>query len=183
MTTPATTARLSAFANEPVTDFSVPANRAAAEAALVRVRAELGRDHDLWIAGSAHKTGDLLTSLNPSKTSEVVGRHHKATPELATRAIEDAHAFFGEWSRVPTERRIELVVRAAALIRKRKLDFDAWLVVEAGKTGPKPMPMSAKPSISPNTTPARCRSSTRPSPPSSCPASMTRCSIFRSAPA
>jgi 1-pyrroline-5-carboxylate dehydrogenase len=136
MTTPAATARLSAFVNEPVTDFSVPANRAAAEAALVRVRAELGRDHDLWIAGTAHKTGDLLTSLNPSKTSEVVGRHHKATPELATRAIEDAHAFFGEWSRVPTERRIELVVRAAALIRKRKLDFDAWLVVEAGKTWP-----------------------------------------------
>src|SRR5271170_849127 len=136
MTTPAATGRLSAFTNEPVTDFSVPATRAAAEAALARVRAEMGRDYELWIAGSAHKTGDLLTSVNPSKTSEVVGKHHKATPELATRAIEDAHAYFGEWSRVPVERRVELVVRAADLIRKRKLDFDAWLVLEAGKTWP-----------------------------------------------
>src|SRR5580692_620734 len=134
MTTPAATGRLSAFTNEPVTDFSNPANRAAAEAALARVRVELGRDYELWIAGSAHKTGDLLSSVNPSKTSEIVGKHHKATAELATRAIEDAHAYFGEWSRVPVERRVELVVRAASLIRKRKLDFDAWLVLEAGKT-------------------------------------------------
>ena len=136
MTIPAATGRLSAFTNEPVTDFSIPANRAAAEAALARVRTEMGRDYELWIAGASHKTGDLLSSINPSKTSEIVGKHHKATAELATRAIEDAHAYFGEWSRVPVERRVELVVRAAALIRKRKLDFDAWLVLEAGKTWP-----------------------------------------------
>jgi 1-pyrroline-5-carboxylate dehydrogenase len=136
MTTPATQGRLSAFANEPVTDFSIPANKAAAEAALARVRAELGRDYELWIAGASHRTGDLLTSVNPSKSSEVVGKHHKATPELATRAIEDAHDYFREWSRVPAERRVELTMRAAALIRERKFDFDAWLVVEAGKTWP-----------------------------------------------
>src|SRR5579864_953898 len=116
MTTPAATGRLSAFTNEPVTDFSLPANRAAAEAALARVRAAMGQDYELWIAGAHHKTADLLTSLNPSKPSEVVGKHYKATPELATRAIEDAHEYFPEWSRVPAERRIELVVRAASLI-------------------------------------------------------------------
>ncbi len=63
MTTPAATGRLSAFTNEVVTDFSIPANRAAAEAALARVRAELGSDYELWIAGAAHKTGDLLASV------------------------------------------------------------------------------------------------------------------------
>src|ERR1700693_3317709 len=101
MTNPAATPRLSAFANEPVIDFSLPANRAAAEAALARVSAEMGQNYELWIAGAAHKTGDVLTSVNPSNSSEVVGKHHKATPELATRAIEDAHAFFPEWRRVP----------------------------------------------------------------------------------
>src|SRR5207249_819263 len=54
----------------------------------------------------------------------------------ATRAIEDAHAYFSEWSRTPAARRVELVVRTAALIRERKLELDAWLVVEAGKTWP-----------------------------------------------
>ena len=34
------------------------------------------------------------------------------------------------------ERRVDLLVRAAALIRERKFEFDAWLVVEAGKTWP-----------------------------------------------
>src|ERR1700733_6403747 len=131
MTTPAVTGRLSAFTNEPVTDFSNPANRAAAEAALARVRVELGRDYELWIAGSAHKTGDLLSSVNPSKTSEIVGKHHKATAELANRAIEDAHAYFAEWGRTKPEERVALVVRTAAIIRARKLEFDAWLVAEA----------------------------------------------------
>ncbi len=104
------------------------------EAALKRVRSEFGREHELWIAGAAHRTGDVLESLNPSKPSEVVGLHHRASTDLAVRAVADAHAFFSEWSRTPVERRIELTLRTGALIRERKLEFDAWLVYEAGKT-------------------------------------------------
>ena len=69
MTTSVATGRLSAFTNEPITDFTLPTNRAAAEAALARVRAEMGQNYELWIAGASHKTGDLLTSVNPSKSS------------------------------------------------------------------------------------------------------------------
>ena len=36
--------------------------------------AQVGREYDLWIAGAAHKTGDLLVSVNPSKPAEIVGR-------------------------------------------------------------------------------------------------------------
>jgi 1-pyrroline-5-carboxylate dehydrogenase len=129
-------ASLPVFANEPYLDFSRPENRAAAQTALAQVRAEFGRDHELWIAGERHKTGDLLNSVNPSKPAEIVGRHHKAGVKLATLAIEDAHAYFPEWSRTPVDRRVDLLVRAAALIRERKLAFDAWLVAEAGKTWP-----------------------------------------------
>jgi 1-pyrroline-5-carboxylate dehydrogenase len=131
---PATT--LPAFRNEPFFDFSQADVRAQAEAALAKVRGELGREYDLLIAGERVKTGDLLTSLNPSKSSEVVGRHHKATAGLATRAIESAHAYFSEWSATPAADRIARVVRAADIIRGRKLEFDAWLVLEAGKTWP-----------------------------------------------
>ena len=127
---------LAAFTNEPYADFSKPEVWAAARAALARVRSEFGREHEVWIAGAAQRTGDLLVSLNPSRPSEVVGRHHKANAELAARAIEDAHAYFPEWSRTPVEHRAELVLRAAALIRERKFEFDAWLVAEAGKTWP-----------------------------------------------
>ena len=135
MTTTATAPRaLAPFVNEPVSAFSKPEEQAAAQAALAKVRAELGREYPLWIAGAAHKTGDLLLSENPSNPSEIVGKHHKADKALATRAIEDAYAFFPEYSRTPAEKRIEMAARVAAIIRERKLELDAWLVLEAGKT-------------------------------------------------
>ncbi len=128
------TATLTAFRNEPYTDFSQPANRQAMEKALDKVRGELGREYQLRIGGEYIATGDLLVSLNPSKTSEVVGRHHKATRELANRAVESAHAYFAQWSRTPAAERVRMLLDAAAILRSRKLEFDAWMVFEAGKT-------------------------------------------------
>ena len=136
MTTPAISRPLAAFQNEVVSQFSTAEERSAAQAALKKVRAQLGHEYELWIAGAQHKTGDFLDSVNPSKPSEIVGRHHKASAALANRAIEDAFAFFPEYSRTPAARRVEMAARVAAIIRERKLEFDAWLVVEAGKTWP-----------------------------------------------
>jgi len=137
MSTQAASSRpLPEFRNQAFTDFSRPENRKAMEAALAHVRSELGREYELWIAGARHKTGDFLDSVNPSHYSEIVGRHHKATHELARRAIEDAYAYFPEWSRTPASSRVELALRVAEILKKRKLDFDAWLVFEAGKTWP-----------------------------------------------
>src|SRR5579863_1787682 len=127
---------LPAFANEPVVDFSKPANREAMEKALRDVHAQLGREYELLIAGSHQKTTDKLKSLNPSRPSEVVGIHNKATATLAREAVDFAYAYFPHWSAVPAETRAEMLLRAAALIRKRKFEFDAWLVYEAGKTWP-----------------------------------------------
>ena len=90
---------LPAFHNEPYTDFSPPANRRAMEEALGEVRAQLGREYELRIGGERLKTGDKLRSVNPSNPREVVGVHHRATAELARRAVEAAYAYFPEWSR------------------------------------------------------------------------------------
>jgi 1-pyrroline-5-carboxylate dehydrogenase len=127
---------LAPFVNEVYADFSSAEVWAKAEAALALVRSQLGRDYDLWIAGAAHRSGDLLISVNPSWPSEVVGRHHKATAELANRAIEDAHAYAPVWGRTSPVDRARLLTGAAALLRERKFEFDAWLVLEAGKTWP-----------------------------------------------
>jgi 1-pyrroline-5-carboxylate dehydrogenase len=124
------------FVNEVYADFSLPEVWAKAEAALALVRSRLGRDYDLWIAGAAQRTGDLLISVNPSRPSEVVGRHHKATADLANRAIEDAYAYAPVWGRTAPVERARLLTHVAALIRQRKFEFDAWLVLEAGKTWP-----------------------------------------------
>jgi 1-pyrroline-5-carboxylate dehydrogenase len=127
---------LAAFRNEPYTDFSVPANRQAMEDALRSVRGQFGREYDLWIDGSAVKGGGTFDSLNPSRPSEIVGVHQAATAAQAAEAVESAFRFFPEWSSVPAEMRCRALLRAAELIRRRKLEFDAWLIFEAGKTWP-----------------------------------------------
>jgi 1-pyrroline-5-carboxylate dehydrogenase len=130
------TATLSEFRNEPYADFSKPENRRAMEEALRKVRSEFGREYRLRLAGEEIATGDKLTSVNPSNTSEIVGVHHRANQDLARRAVESAYAFFPEWSRTPAGERIRMTLDAARILRERKLEFDAWLVYEAGKTWP-----------------------------------------------
>ncbi|HEY2014806.1 MAG TPA: L-glutamate gamma-semialdehyde dehydrogenase [Bryobacteraceae bacterium] len=128
------TPTLSEFRNEPTADFSLPANRQAMEAALKKVRSEFGREYQLRIGGDWIATGDKLVSVNPSNPEEVVGIHHKATADLADRAVSSAHAAFSEWGRTPAEQRVSLLLEAARILRVRKMEFDAWLVYEAGKT-------------------------------------------------
>lgn len=127
---------LGRFANEPFIDFSQPANRTAMEQAAALVRSQFGREYPLVIAGERVTTDAKLHSLNPSQPSEVIGIHQKATAEMANQAIEAAHAFFPEWNATPIRVRAGLALRAAQIIRDRKLELDAWLVYEAGKTWP-----------------------------------------------
>ncbi len=130
------TATLTQFRNEPYADFSTPANRQAMQEALKKVRSEFGREYQLRIGGDWIATGDHLVSVNPSDPREVVGTHHKATAELADRAVEQAVGAFPAWSRTPADERIRMLLDAARILRFRKLEFDAWLVYEAGKTWP-----------------------------------------------
>src|SRR5215472_11543997 len=124
------------FRNEPYTDFSKPENRARMEEALTKVRSELGREYQLFMAGECVKSSATFRSVNPARPSEIVGVHQKATPEQAAQAIESASAYFPEWSQSGAEDRIRMLVRTAAIIRERKMIFNAWLVFEAGKTWP-----------------------------------------------
>src|SRR3978361_2024906 len=126
-------ATLPPFRNEPYADFSRQENREAMESALAGVRAQFGRDYPLLVGGERIETGDLLRSLNPSRPSEIVGVHHKSTADLAAKAVEAAFAFFPQWSRTAAVERVEMLFRAADILRRRKMEFNAWLAVEAGK--------------------------------------------------
>jgi len=124
------------FQNESYADFSQPGNRSAMRDTLAAARAEFGREYELLIGGARLKTEEKLRSLNPSRPGEVVGIHQKGTALEAGQAVEAASAFFPEWSRTRPERRAELLFNAARIMRRRKLEFDAWMVFEAGKTWP-----------------------------------------------
>ena len=125
---------MTAFVNEPYLDFTQPENAAAARHAWEKVRADIGKEYDLLIAGERRRSSAKLESLNPSKPSEIVGVHQKGSEQDARDAVEAAYTYFPIWSDVPVEQRADYLVRIAAIIRRRKLEFDAWLVLEAGKT-------------------------------------------------
>ena len=122
------------FQNEPYSDFSQPGPRAGMEAALHKVRGELGLEYDLLLAGERIRTGEKIFSTNPARKSESIGVHQKASLELANQAIETAYANFPAWSRTPAADRIAMLSQVAAIIRERKYEFNAWLVLEGGKS-------------------------------------------------
>src|SRR5215213_8767193 len=124
------------FRNEPFTDFAQEENARAMREALAKVEAELGREYPLVIGGERVETGDILESTNPSKKTEVVGRFHKATKELAANAVEKANETFKTWSRALPQQRADLLFRVASLLRERKHYFSAWMIHEVAKSWP-----------------------------------------------
>src|ERR1700681_4253182 len=108
------------FHNEPLTDFTKEENAAAMRAAIARVKGELGREYPLVIGSERITTGDTLNSINPANRTQVVGSFHKATKELANRAVEKAHSTFRTWSATPAAERADILFRLAALMRERK---------------------------------------------------------------
>ena len=124
------------FKNEPLTDFSKPANRKAMEKALVKVKAMLGKEYPLVIGGEEIHTDDKLKSINPSHPNEVVGLFSKANSDLAKKAIETAAEKFEEWKWSDPNKRSGYLFKAAKLMSQRKHEFSAVMIYEVGKTWP-----------------------------------------------
>ncbi|PYV72178.1 MAG: L-glutamate gamma-semialdehyde dehydrogenase [Acidobacteria bacterium] len=130
---PRTRAREGQFGNEPAVDFSRSDSAREMRAALDRVRGQLGREYDLVIGGHRIRTADKIQSLNPARPSQIVGIHQKAGKEHVEPAMQAALTAFESWSRTPLEKRIDLLFRAAELLRERKFELMAWLVYEVSK--------------------------------------------------
>ncbi len=121
------------FRNEPFIDFSDRQNVHAMQDALARVGDLLGHEYQLVIGGERSRTAEKIQSLNPARPAQIVGIHQKAGQEHAEKAMKAALAAFATWQYAAVEERAALLLQAAALIRKRKFEFCAWLVYEVGK--------------------------------------------------
>jgi 1-pyrroline-5-carboxylate dehydrogenase len=100
---------------------------------LEAVRAELGRDYPLTIGGEQVMTGSFISSFDPGKVDRLVGRVAAGGPEQIDQAFDAAQLAYREWSRWPMEDRARLLVRLAAVLRRRKRELAAWEVFEASK--------------------------------------------------
>ncbi len=121
------------FRNEPPTDFSQDPNRKAMTEALDRVGRELGKEFPLIIGDQRLRLDGKFTSWNPSLKTQAVALCQKATVQHVKQAVETADRAFRSWSRVPAEERAAVLLRAADILRRRKLWAAAWQVYEVGK--------------------------------------------------
>lgn len=121
------------FANESFVDFSVPANRDAMKQALDSEKSKLGRKIPLHIGGEKIFTDDVITSINPGNTDQTIALVSKATRELAEQAMQTALSTFETWKKVPARQRADYLFHAAQLMRERKHEFSALMILESGK--------------------------------------------------
>lgn len=122
------------FKNEPYRDFSDERNAQEMLKALELVESQLGAEYPLVINGEHIQTGQDVVSVNPSNFNQVVGRVSHGTKELADQAIAAAWQAFETWKNVPAEERANYLFKAVAVMRRRKSEFNAWMVYEVGKS-------------------------------------------------
>lgn len=121
------------YQNEAATDFSVEENKKAFQQALKDIQEEFGVQRPLVIGGEHIQTDDKTTSINPSDKEQVIGHVSKAKVDHIEKAFTAAEEAFESWSEWTPEARAELLIRAAAIIRRRKHEISALMVYEAGK--------------------------------------------------
>jgi 1-pyrroline-5-carboxylate dehydrogenase len=125
---------LTEFKNESLMDFSQDSIRKRQTEALQQVQSQLGREHDLIIGAERIKADKKFRSVNPSRKSEIIGIFQSATVEQTVYAIGVAGQAFEKWRWTPARERAEVLFRAAALLRSRRFENNAWMILETGKT-------------------------------------------------
>lgn len=122
------------FKNETYLDFSDETHSTAQKEALKDVRSRFGEEYDLYIDGKFVK-GEKGTfeSKNPGNLSETIGTFQKASKEQAFGALDSAWKAFESWQYVPAKERADYLFKAADVMRRRRLEINAWMISEAGK--------------------------------------------------
>jgi RHH-type proline utilization regulon transcriptional repressor/proline dehydrogenase/delta 1-pyrroline-5-carboxylate dehydrogenase len=125
-----------AFANEPLADFAVEANRHAMQHAVERLAAGLAKGParvPVVIAGAEVATADTLVRENPSDRRQPVAEVSLASVADAERAVAVAQAALPAWRALDVRRRADILHAAASLMRARRFDLAATMVLEVGK--------------------------------------------------
>ncbi|HUJ44582.1 MAG TPA: proline dehydrogenase family protein [Opitutaceae bacterium] len=121
------------FRNAANTDFTRAPARDQLRAALKAASAQLGRRWPLVIGGRKIADREYLPSVNPARPAQIVGHWAKATRADADAAVAAARAAFPGWRATAANARSGILDRAADLLESRRMEFNALLILEAGK--------------------------------------------------
>lgn len=121
------------FKNEVYTDFKNEEKRKEMERVLDEVERGFGKEYEIVIGGKKIRLDEKFVSINPSKKDQVVGIFQKGNEEVAELALNTAWEAFKTWSKLPMEKRADYLFKIADTLRKRRLEFDSYLIYEVGK--------------------------------------------------
>jgi 1-pyrroline-5-carboxylate dehydrogenase len=124
---------LKPYSHESFTDFALEKNIQVFQKALSYVQSQFGKEYPIIIGGESIHTEKKIISVNPAKKEEVIGKVSMADQKLAESAVQAALSAFETWKKWEPEHRANILFRAAAILRRRKHEFSAYLVKEAGK--------------------------------------------------
>lgn len=124
---------LNEYKNEPFVNFALEENNAKMRKALELVQSQKGLHYPLVINGQKLDTEARIVSINPSDITEVIGTTARANTALTEQAVQAAVTAFETWKNVCPQERARYLFKAAAIMRRRKFEFSAWLVEESGK--------------------------------------------------
>lgn len=124
---------MKAFKNEVYLDFSKASNVSKIQEAITGVRKKFGKEYPNIVGGKKVLTKKKTVSVNPANPSELIGTFQKAGVAEAEVAMKSALKAFESWKNVPMKKRANVLFKAAAIMRKRRLEINAWMISEVGK--------------------------------------------------
>lgn len=122
------------FVNAADTNFTCDDERERLDEALSALREKLGGEYALRIGGKAVVTDNWIDSVNPSHPDERVARVAQADKPKACWGVTEARGALPSWRDTPPAERVRIVRAAAGLLRERRFEFAARLILECGQT-------------------------------------------------
>jgi RHH-type proline utilization regulon transcriptional repressor/proline dehydrogenase/delta 1-pyrroline-5-carboxylate dehydrogenase len=126
------------FKNEPLTDFTIQSEQKKYLTALdVREKQIKSGTLTAWaiINGKEKKeSSEVITAINPSKTSESIGKVFFADVDDSEAALNTAYESITSWSKRSVKDRSSILRKAASIMRERKFSLSALITLEVGKT-------------------------------------------------
>ena len=126
----------SSFENAADSDYADTEKRIKAEQALQTVKQRLGKTYQPLIDGEYVESDRYLDSVNPSRSSEIVGKVGQISVTQAEQAMNTAKAAFEAWKSTPATERANILRKAADLMEERRHELNAWICLEVGKIIP-----------------------------------------------
>ncbi|MBS1985120.1 MAG: proline dehydrogenase family protein [Bdellovibrionales bacterium] len=121
------------FENEPFRDFGEADQREAVLSAVAPLRKSFPLNLPVTVRGKSVANLPVDEVRNPSQTNEVIARCAQAAVAQADEAVMACREAMKTWGAQPAKERAAIVRRAADLMRARKAQLTALMVLEVGK--------------------------------------------------